>query len=46
MATKSDRKRRAAEKPAYESTAFYHWAVNLLGNNTRFIVHKEIEQPA
>ncbi|CAL1683011.1 unnamed protein product [Lasius platythorax] len=31
MATKSDRKRRAAEKPAYESTAFYHWAVNLLG---------------
>ncbi|KAM0735340.1 C-mannosyltransferase dpy-19 [Formica fusca] len=31
MATKSDRKRRAVEKPAHESTALYHWAVNLLG---------------
>ncbi|KAL6438695.1 hypothetical protein ACFW04_004595 [Cataglyphis niger] len=31
MATKSDRKRKAAEKPAHESTALYYWAVNLLG---------------
>lgn len=46
MATKSDRRRRAVEKPAHESTVFYHWAVNLLGNNTRFIVRKEIGQPA
>nr|XP_012218263.1 PREDICTED: C-mannosyltransferase dpy-19 isoform X1 [Linepithema humile] len=31
MATRSDRKRKAVEKPAHESTTFYHWAVILLG---------------
>lgn len=36
MATRSDKRRKAAEKPAYESTALYHWAVYILGNDTRF----------
>ncbi|KYN32938.1 Protein dumpy-19 [Trachymyrmex septentrionalis] len=31
MATKSDRKRKVAEKPAHENTAFYQWTINLLG---------------
>lgn len=34
MATRSDKRRKTIERPAHDGTALYHWAINILGNDT------------